>query len=154
MGERNSKKEVRSTESETEMDEIRLGEDREGWIIRGSTGRENKKKATIMEIQIMKIMIGRATEGGSAKSWNAEVVKNEVGIAAGDGREDEEKSSKHTSGGQQGSGGAKGYLACVLRMKTRPGRTRVDATGSWEDGATSGEGIVPSRRAAWRWHRL
>lgn len=54
MGERNSKKEARSTESETEMDEIRLGEDREGWIIRGSTRRENRKKATIMEIQIMK----------------------------------------------------------------------------------------------------
>lgn len=30
MGERNSRKEARSTESETEMDEIRLGEDREG----------------------------------------------------------------------------------------------------------------------------
>lgn len=38
---------------------------------------------------------------------------------------------------------------CATRDAGR--KTRVDATGGWEDGATSGEGIVPSRRAAWRW---
>lgn len=70
MGERNSRKEVRSTESETEMDEIRLGEGREGRTIMGSTRRENRKKATIMEIPIMK-----DNDRKNDRGWVCEIVE-------------------------------------------------------------------------------